>query len=337
MDRQEKLTNVPEKPGAPELGKSVKIPSAPLQDEPDHGPAFQPTPTDNAQTSAPEASEPEVTPYESSEAERKAQAEYLKNLRESEDPKSRKLRTVFLVLLVLLLLVVVGVLGYLWWSLRANDGSAKIADEVNNPKQTTTQTQQTQQKPGNNQSSAGTEDYTSIDLGLSISYPSDWTQAEKNGTLTITSPAVELTDADGEPTQGNIILTVRGDQTTLPEFDDGSAVAVLASEKLKYAKPSAIQRASTYVSYLQFASTTTKGGLDGIYVTGDSGYTYAQTVPKGDIARVDPKISVSFVSCDDAACADGSTTRPLVISSSAWEESSHKKTVDDMLASIVLN
>ncbi len=331
MDESPKLTNVPEKPGAPELGKSVQIPSAPLNDEPEKGPAFQPTPTEAAET----VDDPDPTPYDSPADENHAQAEYLRNLREANDPKSRKMSTMFMVMLVLLLVLVVGVLGYLWWSLRSND-TPSPAKKTSQSQQTTALPQQTTQTPKDDKT-AGTEDYTSIGLGLSISYPSDWVQAEKNGTLTITSPAVELTDAEGQSTQGNIVLTVRNNQTTLPEFNDGSAVAVLASEKLAYAKPSSIQRASTYVSYLQFAATTTKGGLDGIYVTGDSGYKYAQTIPKGDIARVDPKISVGFVSCNGAACGDGAKSTPLTISSTSWQDSNQKKTVDTMLSSIILN
>jgi hypothetical protein len=336
MDGAQKPTDTFDKPGAPELSRSVSVPvSAPLNDEPQAGPAFQPTPTASAAARPPieEDFDDDVQPYASPKDEHKAQADYLRNLRESAPDDSHKLRNTILITLLILVVLALAAGAYWWWGGPLPGDNQKQQPVATTTPQTTNQ--QAQQSASEDAATTKTEDYSSVSLGLSLAYPSSWTPAETNGVLTITSPVVDLTDATGQKQKGEIVLTVRNKQALLPEFDAGSAVAVLASEKIKYTKPSSIQRASTYVSYLQYAATTTKGGLDGIYITGDAGYQYAQTILKGDIARIDPKISVGFVSCGDGACAKGSPTKPLTITNTSWT-GPNKEAVMAMLASIVL-
>jgi hypothetical protein len=109
---------------------------------------------------------------------------------------------------------------------------------------------------------------------------------------------------------------------------------VLDSDKVAYTKPTQNQRANTYLSYLQYAATTTNGALDSIYITGDNGYKKGQDVPQADIIGVDPLVTISFVSCADTACA---SPKPLSITASSWQASALAKTAKAMLQSLSFN
>jgi|GEM_PF-770039 len=335
MDGAQKPDQPLDKPGAPELSPSVKVPaSAPLNDIPQSAPAFQPSSTPAAQAQASsqqDTDDDDVEPYANPAEEREAQAAYLRDLRRSGNDDSHKVRNIILIIVGAIVVLALAAGAYWWWG-GPMPGDSKKTD--NTTQQPVTQNAP-QTKTDQSATTKTTEDYSSTTFSLSLAYPSSWTPAEANGVLTITSPVVDLTDATGQKQKGQMVLTVRNKQVLLPEFDKGSAAAVLPSEKIKYTKPSSTQRASTFVSYLQYAETTTKGGLDGIYITGDAGYQYGQTIPKGDIARIDPKISLGFVSCGDGACAKGTPTLPLTISGSSWT-GADKEAVMAMFASIVL-
>lgn len=310
-------------PGAPELGKAAKIPEA-LPAEPVHdpGPVFQPTSTASAAPPAPRAAQP--LPDEPVD-EHQARINYLRSLRENRPKKSHKGRNIFLVLLLLLL--VAGAGGY-WWYTNRPALTKPVATKRQQPSKPSSSSSQATTSDGFTKQ---TKSYSATDFGLSLEYPADWTPAEQNGILTFTSPITTLTGGTGQTTQGRVILAVRPKDANPPELKQGNAVAVLPSEIIKYTNPTASQRGSTYVSFLQYASTTTKGGLDGVYVTGNAGFQYAQTVPASDITSVDPLIDVTFVSCSDDSCAPSAQT-PLTISSKSWT-GDLKSTIETMLAS----
>lgn len=185
----------------------------------------------------------------------------------------------------------------------------------------------------------GTKHYTSTTFGLSFDYPKDWSLTEQagSGKLTAVSPAVRLKAASGSTVQGHVVLTIRDKNQPLTEFDKGNAVAARESQKINYAKPSSSQRASTYLSFLQYASTAAAGtGLDGVYVTGDYGYQAGQAVPKADFVPVDPVISITFAACQNSQCS-GQPGAALTVAASVWDNQQIAKPLADMLMSLVVN
>ncbi|MDB5161054.1 MAG: hypothetical protein JWO96_434 [Candidatus Saccharibacteria bacterium] len=169
------------------------------------------------------------------------------------------------------------------------------------------------------QIAATTKSYSSSNFYLTFSYPQDWTVTDNGGgIMTVKSPSLNLKNATGQTVEGNIILTIRDKTQKLTEFDKGNATATRASDKIAYTKPAQTQRGSTYISFLQYASTTSTGALDGVYITGDNGYQKAQAIPLVDITKVDPVISVTFLnkagtsmSIPDSQWYDTSFSGPL--------------------------
>lgn len=151
--------------------------------------------------------------------------------------------------------------------------------------------------------------------------------------MTLVSPAIGLKNAGGQKVTGQITLTFRDKSRPLPEFDKGNAVAVLESQKIAYAHPSQSQRGSTYISFLTYAGSTS-GGIDGIFVTGNTGYKAAQAVPKADFTPVDPIISITFAKCPNQDCA-GKTTA-LSLSTSSWNDTSLSQPLLKMLESLTI-
>ena len=130
-------------------------------------------------------------------------------------------------------------------------------------------------------------------------------------------------------------MTIANQGQNLNVFDKGNATAVLASQKIAYTSPTQNQRANTYLSFLQYASTTQNGALDGVYITGDNGYQKGQDVPKSDVAGITPLVSVTFIQCANSACS-GSTTA-LSVAASAWSDTSLSGPVTKMLESLAFN
>jgi hypothetical protein len=182
-----------------------------------------------------------------------------------------------------------------------------------------------------------TEHYASTGFMLEFDYPNDWKVSEPTGEgrLTVTSPAVSLTQADGQKFTGQIVMSIRNKQQALPEFDKGNATAAMASEKINYAKPSSVQRGSTYLSFLTYAGTTQSDRLDGLYITGDVGYQKGQAIPKADFTPVDPVISVTFVKCSDASC--GSEGAAAGVDTKMWQDSGFGTPLKSMLQSLTIN
>jgi cytoskeletal protein RodZ len=198
---------------------------------------------------------------------------------------------------------------------------------------------QSSQSSGDNSAkttaTAATKHYDSTNFSLGIDYPTSWTLADTDSSkMTLKSPLESLPGANGQSTSGKIVFMIQNKQTSIPDFAKGSATAVLDSDKVAYTKPTSNQRANTYLSYLQYAATTTNGALDGIYITGDNGYQKGQDVPQADIIGVDPLVTVTFVSCADSACA---VPKPISLQSSSWQKSVLAAPVKAALQSLSFN
>ncbi len=180
-----------------------------------------------------------------------------------------------------------------------------------------------------------TTHYDSTNYNLGLDYPTGWTLADLSaGKLTVTSPVESLLAASGQTVSGKIILTIQNQQKTLPDFAAGNAVAVLASDNVAYKQPTSTQRANTYITYVQYAATTTNGALDGLYVTGNNGYQKDQAIPESDIVGVNPLITVTFLNCGTSAC---SSLSPLSVQATGWQKSQLASTVKLLLESLSLN
>ena len=243
-------------------------------------------------------------------------------------PKRLWLTVLKWIFLVLVIAALVG--GGVYWFL-AHHKSATPPSKAS---------QSSQQQSSNGGQPAGppenTKQYTSSNFNLSFNYPENWNVTDTgNGKLTVTSPAMQLKGADGQSQTGQVVMTIQNENTfDFSSFKPGSAVAVLDSQKLTYAKPTQTQRANTYISFLQYASTTTHGALDSIFVTGDFGYQKDQTIPETDIQKVDPVITVTFWQCQNQTCSG--TLKSMNISSSQWNDSSFANPITKMIESLAI-
>ena len=230
----------------------------------------------------------------------------------------RKWQRAFVILLVIL--IIIALVGAFFYKTK------------HRPQVTTKTTTVIQTAPS--KITSQTKTYSSPNFYLSISYPVDWTVKDSGGgVMTITSTPIGVKEAGGQNVTGQIILTFRNSGQPMPEFDKGNATATLDSQKIAYTKPSQNQRANTYLSFLTYASTPSKG-IDGIYVTGDYGYKKDQAIPKVDIQKIDPIISVTFVKCSDKSCT-GKTT-PMTIAVSTWADAQISEPITKMLESLTI-
>lgn len=151
-----------------------------------------------------------------------------------------------------------------------------------------------------------TKQISSSQFSLDMEIPADWEVVDESGSgvFTATSPNVSIPAAGGGTVTGKVTLSIRDKAQKLAEFDEGNAVAVIDSEKVSYSKPSSAQRGQTYLSYLAYPATAEKELINGIYITGDFGYQKDQAIPKADIQKIDPIISLSFKACDGTCTKD---------------------------------
>ncbi len=160
--------------------------------------------------------------------------------------------------------------------------------------------------------------YSSTNFNLSVNYPSNWVISDTPSILSITSPETFIKNANNKIVQGRIVVSVSPKGQLPTDFGNSPAVAVLNSQLINYTNPTPAQDAQTYISFLQYASTTTIGGLNGIYITGNYGYLKDQNITQSDVQSVDPLVRVSFEQCTDSC----KNLTPLVISASDWNDSS---------------
>lgn len=226
-------------------------------------------------------------------------------------------------LIILIIVALLAAASY-WFIIR--DKSVKPAS--------TTKTSQTQI---NSKSAIATktQHYSSQNFALEFDYPQDWTVTDNagSGRLTTTSPIMKLKDSSGQDVNGQIIFTIRDHSQKLTEFDKGNSTAVRDSEKIAYTKPSPSQRGSTYISFLQYATSSGGGSLDGIYVTGDNGYQKDQAIPLVDVSKSDPILSITFARCNDSKCS-----KPVQssIQGTSWDDSSFSTPLKNMLESLAI-
>ncbi len=177
--------------------------------------------------------------------------------------------------------------------------------------------------------STTTKSYTSPNFNLAFSYPDDWTVTDQGGgTMTVKSPSLSLKNTSSQAVNGFVVFTIKNHAQKLTEFDKGNSTATRDSLKIAYVKPTQTQRANTYVSYLQYATTTASGGLDGIYITGDSGYLKGQAIPLVDVAKVDPNITITFLD---------SNSKALTIADSLMDDATFSGPLINLLKSLSIN
>jgi hypothetical protein len=279
---------------------------------------------DNVEAASMATDEHADDPVETEE-DRQKRVDFLKNLSQQR-PKKKGKKWLVAVIVIIALAVLAGA-GY--WALLKPEGTSS-------KKQTGAEQAQTSNQPTTTEPQATTpqlKDYDSTSFPIVLKYPADWTVNDTSEKLTFTSPSMELVDNTGSKVNGAVVFTVQNKQSELPQFKKGSAVAVLASEHIKYESPAAGQRDSTYLSFLQYAGTTQAGSLDAMYVTGNAGYQKAQNVPEDDVIKVDPLITINFVACD-SKCNDDNN--PMTVSSTVWA-GDLKATIEAMLQSLQIS
>lgn len=182
---------------------------------------------------------------------------------------------------------------------------------------------------------SSTTHYDSANFNLGFDYPKSWKLNDESGSgkLTVASTPMELKTADKQNVTGQAVILMRDTTQPLNEFAKGSATAVQGSEKISYKKPTQTQRADTYISFVNYASSG-DAGLDAIYVTGDAGYQKDQAVPSIDIAKIQPVIDVNFVRCSDSKCSGAGT--PITLSSAAWNDVNFSKPIKSLLRSLAI-
>jgi len=239
----------------------------------------------------------------------------------SQRPKP-KWRKIFKIILIVLIVAVVVAVAYLKF----------FHNKKPSPSVSKTPTQTTQPIDA---FADKTTEYTSENVGLTFAYPQGWKVNDTADKLTVTSPTTQLTDATGQLFKGKIVLTIQPKGTIPKAFDSGGVISALDSRKIKYTKPSPVQRGQTYLTFLQYTQELAKSELSGVYVTGDFGYQANQYVPKTDIAKLDPLISVTFQKCDNDACANPSD---INIQTDMWTNNADfQKAIIATLTSIRVN
>jgi cytoskeletal protein RodZ len=234
---------------------------------------------------------------------------------------SKKGRYILITVVVILLLAA----AVYWFLLKPKPAKAPTTSNAT--------TASSSAKSKSKESEIETEHHESPSFNLGFDYPKGWKVSDISGSdkIIVSSTPMKLKDANGQEVEGQIIMTVRGKTQKLPEFDKGAATATADSEKINYTKPSETQRGSTYISFLNYASSN-ENGLDSIYITGDAGYQKDQAVPAVDISRIDPITNVTFVKCPDSKCAG--TTAALTVDSNSWKDSTFSAPIKTLLQSL---
>lgn len=251
-------------------------------------------------------------------------ADYIKTASPYKQPgKGRKV-----LLIAIVVLLVVGLASGGWYFYNKHKTNDKAKKATQSSQQATPITKHT--------ITDETKNYISPEFFLSFDYPADWTITDTTGSgiLTAKSIPVTLMNATSQAITAQVTLTFRNKTQKLTEFDNGNAVASRDSDKISYLKPTPSQRGQTYISYLQYATSTSGDVIDGIYITGDFGYKKGQAIPKVDITKVDPVISITFGKCVDEKCTN---TTPVSISADSWNDKSLSDPLNNMLKSLSIS
>jgi hypothetical protein len=180
-----------------------------------------------------------------------------------------------------------------------------------------------------------TTSYDSPNFNVTMNYPTGWTVASDTASsLTVESPSMSLTAASGQTIKGKVVMTITPKGQLPAAFGSSAATAVVDSQLVTYSQPTSTQRAQTYLSFVQYASTTTSGALDGIYITGDYGYQKDQDIPTTDVTSLDPLVTITFGKCADTACSSLTTTN---ITASSWNSTTFSAPVLTLLKSLAFS
>ncbi len=169
---------------------------------------------------------------------------------------------------------------------------------------------------------AGTNTYTSneTNLGLTLNYPDGWTPspaattASGTNNITIASPEKTFTDANGASIQGKAVVTIRSSSAGINELTSASATAAQASTQIGYTNPTSGQHKYPFITFLHFATgEKASGAFEEIMITGVTSFSSGASVSTGDLAGLDPIITVNFYGCTGSTC-----TAPLSINNAEW-------------------
>lgn len=246
-------------------------------------------------------------------------AEYQK----PEKPRNPIWKKLGIGLLALILIAVLGAGGYWFAKQRKDDKKVEQSSQITQNASSAT-----------DQINTETKHFDSANFKLGFDYPGDWTASEDSPTeISVLSKDLKLKDVDGKDVTGQIYFRVRAKGQKISGFGSGNAVAVLDSEKIAYANPTEVQRASTFITFLRYPEND--AGLDAVYITGDQGYQADQDVMKADIENVDPIISVEFYLCPNSGCKEISGV--YGIGAQTWDNDNISMPVKAMLESLVIN
>jgi hypothetical protein len=236
-------------------------------------------------------------------------------------PKRHTARNIFL---VVLLLIVLGGGAGVYWKFFYTKPVVYTKQQTKKAQPTTSSTV-----------SVPTKSYTSAGFGVTFNYPKTWAISDGgSASLSIVSPVMKLTDANGKMIDGKIIILFQPQGQIPSSFGTSSAVAVLNSQVIKYNSPSSSQAAQAYLSFVQYASASVVGTLNGIYVTGNYGYQKDGVIPQSDLASLNPLITVTFGQCTSTAC---SSLESLSVSANAWNSSEFATPILDTLKSLTFS
>lgn len=241
-----------------------------------------------------------------------------------DDANRKKTRWPIIVGVALLVLFVAA--GAYWFGV--NKTSSPSSSSTQAVKKLSTESQ-TINKPV-----TSTKRYDSTIYTLSVDYPSDWTISDTDIRLLLQSPVIQITQSSGSRVSGKVLITVQKQQANVTGFPQKGAVTALSSSKLTYKKPTEVQRAQTYLSFLSYGETN---GLDRLFLTGDNGYQSGQSVPMSDIVKGNPLVSVGFAACATNDCTVSDSPTYIPIDATAWQGSAMAKTVVSLLETLQFN
>jgi hypothetical protein len=253
-----------------------------------------------------------------------------------QNPKSHKKHII--ILAVTLGVMVLGA-GIYWFIVR-NEPENNSNTQANNPEQ------QIKQDFATTPSASDTKKYTSVTEGLNLSfdYPSNWQVSvvddEKDKTMQyvqVSSTNFSLTNAEGQPVTGKVVMTMRPKGSNIPELASGNATIAQDSQQIGYKKPTPSQRQYPYVSFVHLQDTQfSNNPFEQVIITGGRLYKKNETITSAKLQEVDPLISFTVYLCKSDACTDKDNT-PLSITDEAWKNNQNLQLVKTLLESLVIN
>jgi hypothetical protein len=264
------------------------------------------------------------------EEQRQAEAKKRSTQPLTTTPVSQKKRRAWPVVLLVLVLLAAAIAGSYWFGSRKAAAPAQTTTKA-----TTAPKQKAMTKP------VALKHYDSTTYTLGLDYPETWTLSDTAARLSLQSPSTEVKTSDGSTSNVRAVITIQNPQTTsgakpsvLDNFPADGAVATVSSDKLSYKKPTEVQRAETYLSYLSYGSAK---GLDRLFLTGDNGYQQGQLVPVSDVSKGNPLVGVAFATCTNNDCVVSDNPTYQNLERAAYKSSELAKQVTAILESLQFN